>query len=128
MAEIEPYTDNTVETSTERYLYNYVVVDSEIEREFALECERDDNVKYYIKMPAQFKIDTPLGTYNPDWAILLEANGEDRLYFVVETKGSNNPHDLRHIENAKIRCGRKHFDAADTGITFKLATGIRDVY
>lgn len=128
LAEIEQYTDNTVESSNDRYPYNYVVVDSEIEREFALECERDDNVKYYIKMPAQFKIDTPLGTYNPDWAILLESNGEDRLYFVVETKGSNDPHDLRHIENAKIRCGRKHFDAVDTGITFKLATEIRDVY
>lgn len=128
LAEVDEYTDNTIATASGRYPYNYVVVDSEIEREFALECERDDNVKYYIKMPPQFKIDTPLGTYNPDWAILLEKGGEDRLYFIVETKGSNDHNDLRHLENAKIKCGRKHFNAVDTGITFKLAAEMRDVY
>ena len=128
MGEIEQYLDNTIEVSDDRYPYNYVVVDSEIEREFALECERDENVKYYIKMPSNFKINTPLGSYNPDWAVLLEKNEEDKLYFVVETKGSTDFNDLRPTETAKIKCGAKHFDAIDTGIKFKVASDLKAVY
>lgn len=127
-AEIDQYEDNTIEVTEGRYPYNYVVVDSEIERQFALECERDSNVKYYIKMPSKFKIDTPLGKYNPDWAVLLEQHGEERLYFVVETKGSTDFNDLRPTETAKIKCGEKHFNAIDTGVTFKVSTGLKNTY
>ena len=128
LGEIEQYLDNTIEVTDNRYPYNYVVVDSEVEREFALECERDENVKYYIKMPSSFKINTPLGSYNPDWAVLLEKHQEDRLYFVVETKGSTDFNDLRPTETAKIKCGAKHFDAIDTGIKFKVASDLKTVY
>lgn len=128
LAEIEQYSDNTLEVTDDRYPYNYVVVDSEIEREFAIECEKDENVKYYIKLPSKFKIDTPLGGYNPDWAVLLEHAGEDKLYFIIETKGSTDRNELRPTEHAKIKCGEKHFDAIDTGVSFKVSTGLKQVY
>src|SRR5699024_1776372 len=120
--------DNTIEVKDDRYPYNYIVFDSTVERDFALECEKDSNVKYYIKLPSQFKIDTPLGGYNPDWAILLEESGQDKLYFVIETKGSTDSNQLRPTELAKIKCGRKHFDAIDTGVSFKVSTSLKQVY
>ncbi len=71
-------------------------------------------MKIYAKLPAWFKVPTPLGTYNPDWAVLVEVSGEERLYFVVETKGSLFTDDLRSIEAAKITCGAAHFKALET--------------
>ena len=61
------------------------------------------------KLPGWFKVPTPLGSYNPDWAVLVEKDGEERLYFVVETKGSLFTEDLRDKESAKIECGKVHF-------------------
>jgi len=75
----------------------------------------------YAKLPAWFKIETPLGTYNPDWAVVSEIDGQERLYFVVETKGSLFSGDLRAREKAKIDCGREHFKALDTEIVFAVA-------
>ena len=66
--------------------------------------------------------------YNPDWALALEKDGKDHLYFIVETKGSIASEDLRPTELAKIRCGEKHFAAIETGITFKKATQLQEVY
>ena len=65
----------------------------------------------YAKLPGWFKVPTPLGTYNPDWAVLVETDGAERLYFVVETKSSLFMDDLRDKESAKIECGRAHFKA-----------------
>ena len=62
----------------------------------------------YVKLPGWFKVPTPLGTYNPDWAVLVDINGDERLYFVVETKGSLFIDDLRDNEAAKIACGKDH--------------------
>lgn len=126
--EIESYQDNIVPVSDNRSPYDHVIVDSDVEREFAEACEKDSNVKFYIKLPSEFKIKTPLGSYNPDWALSLEENGKDKLYFIVETKGSTASEDLRPTELAKIRCGEKHFAAIETGITFKRATGLQAVY
>ena len=63
-----------------------------------------------------------MGDYNPDWAIVLDKNGEEKLYFIVETKGSTLFQDLRASEDDKIKCGRKHFEALGTGIKFELAS------
>ncbi len=71
----------------------------------------------FFKIPKRFKIDTPLGTYNPDWAVLYDKNGEERLYFVLETKGTTELFDLRTPERLKIHCGKQHFEALD-GVEF----------
>lgn len=126
--EIETYQDSIVPVNDNRSPYDHVIVDSKVEREFAVACERDSNVKFYIKLPSEFKIKTPLGLYNPDWALALEENGKDKLYFIVETKGSTASEDLRPTELAKIRCGEKHFAAIETGITFKRASELQSVY
>lgn len=126
--EIDTYSDSVVSVSNNRSPYDHIVVDSNVEREFAEACEKDRNVKFYIKLPAEFKIKTPLGMYNPDWALALEKDGKDHLYFIVETKGSIATEDLRPTELAKIRCGEKHFKAIETGITFKKATELQEIY
>ena len=71
----------------------------------------------YAKLPSNFKIDTPIGQYNPDWAILIEKDGEEKLYFVVETKGTDQIALLKDAEKAKIRCAKKHFSALNTEVT-----------
>jgi type III restriction enzyme len=78
--------------------------------------ERNEAVRVYAKLPGWFKVPTPLGTYNPDWAMLVTRDGQERLYFVVETKGSLFDDELRAREGAKIKCGTAHFAAlADEG-------------
>ena len=96
-------------------LYDHIVIDnSGVERRFAQALNDDPDVKLFFQLPDNFKIDTPLGTYNPDWAVLLNKDGDDRLYFVLETKGSSRQLDLRGQENIKIECGRRHFAALGT--------------
>lgn len=107
--ELKGYLKNTLETN--KSVYTHVVYDSAgVEKTFAEDLEKNEKVKVYAKLPAWFKVPTPLGTYNPDWAVVVEDNGEEKLYFVVETKGSTWWDDLRHLEGAKIKCGEKHFD------------------
>lgn len=90
--------------------YEHVVYDSAIESDLSREFERNKNIKVYAKLPAWFKIDTPLGTYNPDWAVLFEINGDEKLFFVVESKGSMGYDFLRPAEQGKIECGKRHFE------------------
>lgn len=93
-------------------VFERVIYDSTgIEKVFAEELEKNEAVKVYAKLPAWFKVPTPLGTYNPDWAVLIEKDGTERLYFVVETKGSLFKGDLRDVEGGKIHCGTQHFKA-----------------
>lgn len=99
--------------------HDYVVYDSGVERSFAESFENNDLVKLYTKLPAAFKINTPLGSYNPDWAILVDDSGNEKLYFVVETKGSVKTEDLRATEDGKIKCGREHFKALNTNVEFE---------
>jgi type III restriction enzyme len=93
----------------------YVVYDFEVERTFAEQLEKNEAIKVYAKPPGWFKISTPLGSYNPDWAVLVEADGTERLYFVVETKAGLFDHDLRDAESARIKCGKAHFEALRVG-------------
>lgn len=96
-------------------VYSHIPYDSETEKQFAQDLERYTQVKMYAKLPGWFRIPTPLGSYNPDWAVLVRIEQEERLYFVVETKGSVLMKDLRAIEEAKIECARKHFRAIARG-------------
>ena len=103
--------------------YESLVLDSDIERNFTLELEKNKNVKVYAKLPSWFKIPTPLGNYNPDWAVLIktgEANDEEKLYFVVETKGSIFEEERREVENLKIKCGKKHFETVSEDVKFEV--------
>jgi type III restriction enzyme len=94
--------------------YDYVVYDSNIESTLVSSFEASDNIPVYTKLPSWFKIDTPLGTYNPDWAILWKDENEEKLFFVVESKGSTGLFDLRPKEQGKIDCGKQHFKALDS--------------
>lgn len=100
---------------TQKSIYEHVVYDSAVERDFADGLEKNDAIKLYAKLPNWFKVPTPLGTYNPDWAVLVEEDGTQRLYFVVETKSSRFTDDLRDKESAKIKCGKAHFAALVVG-------------
>ena len=99
-------------------VYDYVIYDSGVESDFAKAMENNARVKVYAKLPGWFTIDTPLGTYNPDWAVFIEKNNEEKLYFVFETKGSILSEDLRAKEDAKIKCGKKHFEVLDSQVDF----------
>ncbi|ELC0888602.1 DEAD/DEAH box helicase family protein [Pseudomonas aeruginosa] len=100
---------------TQKSIYEHVVYDSTTERDFADGLEKNDAIKLYAKLPGWFKVPTPLGTYNPDWAVLVEEDGTQHLYFVVETKSSLFTDDMRDKESAKIECGKAHFTALGVG-------------
>lgn len=107
----------------EHSVYDYVVYDSSsIERPFAVALDNDPDVKMFFKIPGRFKIETPIGNYTPDWAVYLTKNGEEKLYFILETKGSDSFMDLRTREQLKIHCGKKHFEALDNGVEMQVAT------
>ncbi len=106
---------------SKKSVFNHVVYDSDVEADFARSFELSDDIKVYAKLPGWFKIDTPLGSYNPDWAVLVELDGQPRLYFVVESKGSLFSEALRVSENAKIKCGREHFKALESDVGFMIA-------
>ncbi|PHM25397.1 type III restriction endonuclease subunit R [Xenorhabdus budapestensis] len=97
----------------EKSVYDYIICDSDTEFSFAEKLESAEEVKIYSKLPSWFKIDTPLGSYNPDWAVLIDKDDGtgEKLYFVVETKSSIFSDDLREAEKAKIKCGVEHFNA-----------------
>ncbi|WP_460028883.1 restriction endonuclease, partial [Methyloparacoccus murrellii] len=94
----------------QRHIYDYVVTDSKIEREFVKELDTANEVVVYAKLPRGFLIPTPVGDYNPDWAISFKEGAVKHIYFVAETKGSMSSMDLREIEKTKIKCARKFFD------------------
>lgn len=93
-----------------RHVYDYVVTDSEIERKFADELDTASEVVVYAKLPRGFLIPTPVGDYNPDWAISFKKGSVKHIYFVAETKGTMSSMKLREIEKTKIACARKFFD------------------
>jgi type III restriction enzyme len=104
-------------------VYEYVVYDSEVEREFAAGLDAREDIKLFVKLPRWFTIDTPVGEYNPDWAI-LKRNGE-ALYLARETKGTRDFLKLRTTEADKVRCGQKHFDAI--GVPFAVVVTADEV-
>lgn len=127
--ELTGYLKNML-TDTQKSIYESVVYDSTTERDFAEAMEMNQAIKLYAKLPGWFKVPTPLGSYNPDWAVLVEEDGAQRLYFVVETKSSLFTDDLRDKEYAKIECGRAHFKALATGenpAKYVVARNLNDV-
>lgn len=125
---IEAFAANVVKSEANAFaggthIYDGVEVDSEtIERPFAEALEHDARVKLYIKLPRWFEVITPIGGYNPDWAIVMDfGEGRDRLYLVKETKGTKNIEELRPNERRKVECGRKHFVSA-LGVDYDVTT------
>jgi type III restriction enzyme len=123
--EVEEYLSRLYEVQSDdnRTLYDYIPFDSEVEREVAEKLDNNENVKFFCKLPRWFVVPTPLGDYNPDWAVVTER--EQRLYLVRETKSSHDRDKRRDIENRKIDCGQAHFDSI--GVNFKVATNIHEV-
>ena len=94
-----------------KHLYDHIIYDSSNERKFAEELDTNSNVAVYVKLPDGFYISTPVGHYNPDWAIAFYKGTVKHIYFVAETKGSMNSMQLRLVEESKIHCAREHFKA-----------------
>ena len=115
---------------SEKSLYDFVVVDSQgVEKNFAEELERQDAVEVYTKLPRGFYINTPVGKYNPDWAIVFREGDVKHIYFVAETKGSESITQLRGVELAKIECASRHFASiSDKKVKFDVVTDYDKLY
>ena len=98
-----------------RHLYDHIAYDSTNERDFAADLDTNTDVAVYVKLPDSFYISTPVGRYNPDWAIAFYEGSVKHIYFVAETKGSMRSMQLRLIEDSKIHCAREHFKAISNG-------------
>jgi type III restriction enzyme len=111
-------------------VHEQVIYQSDTERTFAEDLEKNEAIKVYAKLPAWFKVPTPLGPYNPDWAVLVDKPEGERLYLVVETKSNLFTDDLRDKESAKISCGEAHFQALAVGANpahYMVARNVADV-
>jgi type III restriction enzyme len=129
--DIPGWSDNLVPAA--HSVYDHVVYESEIEKAFVEGLERREDVKLYVKLPGWFTVPTPVGEYNPDWAIVLEPRdefgkptGEELLYLVRETKDTTNLEELRLDEVRKIRCGERHFRDA-LGVDYQVVTDAREL-
>ncbi len=118
----EVFTDPTIKgrldvnaMKAKKHLYDHIVYDSTNEKNFATELDTNTDVAVYVKLPDGFYISTPVGHYNPDWAIAFYEGSVKHIYFVAETKGSMNSMQLRLIEESKIHCAKEHFKAISNG-------------
>lgn len=111
-------------------LYDLVVVDSQgVEKRFAEELEQQEMVEVYTKLPRGFYISTPMGRYNPDWAIAFREGSVKHIYFVAETKGSEDVTQLREVEQKKIECARRHFASiSDSTVKFDVVSSYSSLY
>lgn len=107
----------------EKSLFDAIEYESEVEKQFARDLDHNEAVKLFVKLPSWFKIDTPIGSYNPDWAFVTER--EEKLYFVRETKSTLDSEERRTKENQKIACGRRHFETI--GVNFDVVTSLTEV-
>jgi type III restriction enzyme len=130
-AEIDGTADRMV--AVERSIYDYIVCDSGTEREFVDALEHLEAIRLYLKLPGWFKVPTPIGNYNPDWAIVMEDRdefgdtaGKPLLYLIRETKSTTVPSELREAEQQKIHCGEKHFKDA-LGVDYKVVTKLDEL-
>jgi len=119
--EILSYLTNRLDVK--KSVYDAIVYDSEIERKFAQELDKREDIKLFVKLPAWFKVETPIGEYNPDWAIVKHE--DHTIYLVRETKGTNDYLKLRNSEADKINCGKKHFAAL--GVSFDVVTSAKEI-
>lgn len=107
-----------------KHLYNHIIYDSDNERKFASKLDVCNDVAVYVKLPDGFYISTPVGKYNPDWAIAFYKGTVKHIYFVAETKGSMDTMELREVEKAKIHCAEEHFKAICPGeVVYKMING-----
>lgn len=108
---------------------DHVIFDSAIEKAFADQCDNDPDVVLYAKLPSKFVVDTPFGTYNPDWMIVLKDEDLDdyKMYFVAETKGNIDLDKLRPDEKNKILCGKKHFEVLNNALKYKVVRTLVDL-
>jgi len=120
--EVEGYLSRMV--AVKNSLMDYVEFDSELERDFAGELDQRTDIKFFVKLPDWFRVKTPLGDYNPDWAIVKE--NDRKVYLVRETKGTTDPQDLRPDERGKIKCGERHFQGC-LGISYKVVKSARNM-
>lgn len=104
-------------------LYDHVEIDSEVERRFAKGLDDNQRVRFFMKLPAWFTVDTPIGPYNPDWAIVFAES--ERVYLVRETKGSTDPEEIRGREETKIHCATQHFAAI--GVDYAVTSSVEDM-
>lgn len=114
-----------------KYLYDLVVVDSKgIEMDFANQLESRNEVAVYTKLPNGFYINTPMGKYNPDWAVAFKEGSVKHVYFVAESKGNDlQGSQLRGSEESKIECARRHFKAiSDNGYIYDVAKDYKSLY
>ena len=114
--DLEGYADSLI--PIERSIYDHVIYDSKVERDFARALDGMDEVKLFVRLPGWFTVPTPIGEYNPDWAIVWQAQDafgeeQEKLYLVRETKGSLDEVERRGRENLKIACARRHFGAIE---------------
>ena len=124
--EITSYVEKMVNTG--KSIYDSFPLDSTPEQNFARDLNTREDIKFFLKLPNWFKVETPIGTYNPDWAVVKHPTGEEeKLYLVRETKSSLDPNDRRPDENAKIKCGHAHFDSLPTKVDFKVVTSAAEV-
>lgn len=107
-----------------KHLYDHIIYDSDNERKFASKLDVCNDVAVYVKLPDGFYISTPVGKYNPDWAIAFYKGTAKHIYFVAETKGSMDTMELREVEKAKIHCAEEHFKAICPGeVVYKMING-----
>lgn len=109
-------------------IYDHLLYDSNGERDFAIQLEENQDVVVYVKLPKGFYISTPVGKYNPDWAIAFNKEHIKHIYFIAETKGSMETLELREIESAKIKCARKHFAAiSNEEVQYDVVSNYREL-
>ena len=123
------YDKNTlVPANLNKTIFDRIIYDSIVEKEFAKEADADERVVLYAKLPSRFVIQTPWGTYNPDWMLLLsDDKNNKKLYFVTETKGTLDENERSNQQNAKILCGRKHFEVVDDELKYLVAVKLGDL-
>ncbi len=119
----EQFVDYLSALAVTKSIFEYVSYDSEVERRFATQLDSRTDVKVFAKLPRWFTIDTPVGTYNPDWAIVLEDGA--LVYMIRETKGTRDFLKLRTSEPEKVRCGKRHFETL--GVGFDVVVEASDV-
>lgn len=120
--EIEGYLSRMV--AVKKSIYDAVEYDSEIEKAVAESLDAREDIRFFVKLPAWFRVKTPLGDYNPDWAIVKKADA--KVYLVCETKGSTDSYDRRPRENLKVKCGARHFQSCP-GVEYQVAASPAEV-
>jgi type III restriction enzyme len=128
--DLDDYEDNII--PADNSIYEGIICDSNIEKEFTNQLKKMNDVKFFLKLPYWFTITTPIGNYNPDWGIVLEKRDtrgklHNVLYFVSETKGTKEELDLRLREQGKIECAKKHFSTISSDVLYIVTNNAKEL-